>query len=120
MKPNFFAEVSISIILVIFSILLLNPFDLLMPQPVHMLIIIGLALIFFIFVSLVWREKPADERENLHRYIAGRFAYLTGITILTIEVIVQSLRHALDPWLAITLIAMILAKTLGSLYGRIK
>lgn len=120
MKYNFAAEVVVSLILVIFLILLLNPLDLFMPQPIHMMMIIGLALIFFIFVSLVWREKAADERESLHRYIAGRFAYLTGVTILTAGVIVQSLRHALDSWLVVTLVAMILAKTIGSLYGRIR
>ncbi len=113
-------EISISIILVIFLVLLLNPFGFIMPNTMEMMLVLGLALVFIIFVGFFWKEKPVDEREGLHRYIAGRFAYFTGVVLLTIGVLVQSLRHNLDSWLAVTLSAMIIAKIIGFLYGRFK
>ncbi len=120
MKNNFFGEIAISIILLVFLVLLVNPFDFLMPKSMEMLLLVGLALIFIIFVGFFWKEKAIDERENLHRYIAGRFAYFTGVSLLTLGVIIQSLRHTLDRWLVVILIAMIIAKIFGLIYGHIK
>lgn len=120
MHNNILGEIAISLILLIFLILLVNPFDLLMPKPMEMMLVLGLALIFIIFAGFFWKEKAIDERESLHRYIAGRFAYFTGVTLLTLGVILQSFRHSLDRWLIFTLIAMIIAKIVGLFYSRFK
>src|SRR3989344_5120219 len=119
MKNNTIVEVLISLILLIFLLLLLNPFGLLMPKPMEMLLLVGLALIFIIFIGFFWKENVVDERESLHRYIAGRFAYFTGVSILTLGVLAQSFRHSLDSWLIAALIFMILAKIVGLFYGRV-
>ena len=120
MKSNFLIEILISLILLIFLVLLINPFNFLMPKPMEMMLVVGLALIFIIFIGFFWREKVVDERESLHRYISGRFAYFTGVSILTLGVIIQSLSHNLDKWLIFTLIAVIIAKIVGLFYGRFK
>ncbi|OGK28013.1 hypothetical protein A3C28_02790 [Candidatus Roizmanbacteria bacterium RIFCSPHIGHO2_02_FULL_39_9] len=114
------SEVFVSLVLVIFLILLLNPFSLLMPSPMEMIIILGFALAFIIFVGFFWKEKVADERESLHRYIAGRIAYFTGVTLLTVGIIIQSLQHSLDKWLVISLTGMVIGKIIGLFYGRFK
>lgn len=111
------SELLISGVLITLLILLLNPFNFWMPTAVHMMMIVAFALFFILFASFIWKEKVQDERESLHRYIAARFAYLSGVTILVIGVIVQSLEHTLDIWLIATLTVMILAKIIGFIYG---
>lgn len=113
-------EVAISAILLILLLLLLNPFHFWMPNEAHMLMLIGLVVLFAVFALFVFREKARDEREVLHRFIAGRFAYLVGTALLVIGIVWQSLEHKLDTWLIITLAVMILAKVVGVLYGKIK
>jgi len=120
MSNSFLSELSVSVILVILLFLLINPVKFVMPNEVNMLLILGLVISFIIFSAFIFKEKAKDERENLHRYISARFAYLVGMSILVIGIIVQSLNHRLDTWLISTLMSMILAKIAGSIYGRLK
>lgn len=120
MKNSFVSEILISCILLILAVLLLNPFNLWMPQEAYMGMIVALAVFFILFASFIWREKSADEREVLHRNLSGRWAYLAGTTVMVTGVVVQSLRHALDFWLVVSLVAMILGKVTGLVYGKIK
>lgn len=91
-----------------------------MPQSMLMAIIATLGAGFVAFASFLWREQPRDEREEHHRYLASRFAFLIGSGVLVIAVIVQSLQHRLDPWIVLVLGAMILAKVSGLVYGRVR
>jgi len=84
------------------------------------MMVLGLIVVFFVFASFVWRENARDEREGLHKMMAGRIAFLAGTATLVIAIIIQSFRHELDFWLVLTLGIMILAKIIGLLYGRIK
>lgn len=108
----------VSLLVIIFLGLLINPFDLLMPPPTYMIATIGLAISFIIFAVFIWREQVHDEREELQRHIASRFAYLAGCTSLVIAIIFQTLNHSLDNWLVVTLGVMILAKIIGGLYSK--
>lgn len=120
MKNNFLTETIISAILICLLILLLNPFDFLMTTPVQTMMIASVLIIFVSFSIFVWKEKSKDEREQLHKQIASRFAYLSGASVLIFAIVVQSLNHTLDPWIVFALIAMILAKIVGSLYANNK
>ena len=120
MKNNLLQEISISGILIILLVLFLNPFGFWMPPTLLMMMVLGLVVVFALFASFVWRENHRDEREGLHKMMAGRIAYLTGTATLVIAIIIQSFRHELDVWLAVTLGVMILAKIIGLLYGRMK
>lgn len=120
MKNNFLTEIIISTSLIALLVLLLNPFDFLMPSPVQTMTIVGVLIIFISFCVYVWREKSRDEREQLHKQIASRFAYLSGASILIIAIVFQSFKHAVDPWIVIALIVMIIAKIAGSLYANNK
>jgi len=98
--------------------LLTDPFMLFMPNALHMIILVILVLLFGLFSIYIWREQTRDEREELHRNIAGRFAYLVGAAILLLAIIVQSFQHMLDPWLLGALSGMISAKIIGILYSK--
>lgn len=79
---------------------------------------LGLTLaVFAVFAIFILREKVQDEREALHRMLAGRVAFLTGSALLTIGIVVQSLQDAVDVWLVIVLVAMVLSKLATRLYS---
>lgn len=91
-----------------------------MPGSLEMMVLLGLILVFAIFTSFLWREKAQDERENLHRLIAGRLAFLAGSAILVLGIVIQGFRHQNDQWLILALAGMVLAKVAGLIYGRMK
>jgi hypothetical protein len=119
MKNKFSQEIIISAILVVLLILFLKPFGF-MPDTGLMMLITGFALMFTIFTAFIWREKVRDEREGMHRLLAGRFAFLVGAGILAIGIIIESVNHMLDPWLVYALIGMMLSKIAGLIYGKTK
>lgn len=120
MKNNSLQEILISGILVVLLILFLNPLHFWMPTTLLMMMVLGLVVVFALFASFVWRENHRDEREGLHKMMAGRIAFLVGSALLVIGIIVQSFKHELDPWLIFTLAGMIVAKVITLIYGRVK
>jgi cobalamin synthase len=117
MKNNYFKEILLAVILVLFAILLINPFMFWMPTAITMMAVALFAALFFAFASLIWKERAADERENLHRLAAGRIGFLTGSGFLVIAIIAQSFSHHVDPWLVAALTAMIVAKVCALIFG---
>ena len=116
MKNNF-KETFVTVCLVLLAILLLNPFKFWMPD---MIVVCMLAItlgIFGIFASFVLREKITDERDVLHRTLAGRNAFLVGSGLLTLAIVVQGYSHSVDPWLVVTLIVMIITKILTRVWS---
>ena len=120
MKNNFLQEFFVSSALVVLLVFFLNPFDFWMPNILLMMMVAGLIVVFALFAGFVWRENARDEREALHRLMAGRIAYLAGAGGLVVGIIVQSLQHNLDGWLVVILGVMIFAKIIGVTYGQIK
>ena len=120
MKNNFLQETIVSLIIIALLVLLLNPFSFWMPNALLIVMVLALLVSFAIFVSFIWRENTQDEREEIHRSLAGRIAFLTGSGVLVLAIIVQCFQHNLDIWLVITLVSMILAKIAGLVYGRVK
>ncbi len=120
MKNNFVGEIIISIFLIGLLVFFINPLDLLMPQPLHPFMVPFLVVLFIVFVGFLWRETPGDEREQLHKFIASRFAYFAVITTLITGIIFQSFKGEIDPWLIIAICIALLAKILGLIYGYMK
>lgn len=121
MRINFFLlELGVSIALVGVLILFLLPGELLMPMNSETMITVVLSVLFIVFAALVFRESSKDERENVLRMNAGRVSFLLGSVIAIVGILYQSLSHEIDPWLVITLIGMVLAKTLTRFYSTIK
>jgi hypothetical protein len=80
----------------------------------------GILLAGIIALALfVWRESIADERESLHRMAISRIAYLVGAGVLVAGIVVQSVRGVVDPWLVWALMAMVVAKVVGSVWLRL-
>lgn len=121
MKANsLLIELGIAIALVGVLTLFLMPGPLLMPKSQETMITVILAVLFIVFSALVFRERSRDERENVLRMNAGRISFLAGSIIAVIGILYQSLSHDIDPWLVMTLIGMVLAKTLTRVYSTLK
>lgn len=111
-------DIVLPIILIAALILLANPYMFWMPSALHMAVLVFFIIAFVLFSAFVWKEHAADERENLHRFIVGRFAFLTMTSVLVIGVTIQTINHTLDIWLVAALVAGILAKVIGGIYTK--
>lgn len=120
MKHNFLGETFISLILLGMLIFFVNPMDITMPSMMHSFIGPTLVILFIIFVAVLFKENGGDEREQLHKHIASRFAYFAGIGVVLLAIIVQSAHQVLDSWLVIIIAVMLLAKIIGLVYGNFK
>lgn len=120
MRNKFVWELVISSALIILLIALLNPFDYGMPPPVQISMTIAFIVLFLSLAGFIYHENVQDEREQLHRYIANRFAYIAGTGVLVAGVVVQSAAHTVDIWLVATLITVIVAKVVGVIYSQFR
>jgi len=120
MRNSLIQEIALSLVLLVLLVLFLNPMGIWMPGNVVMLLVFILVIVFTLFASFIWREKPRDEREMVHGMFAGRIAFLAGAAVLVAGVIVQGIRHDVDIWLVIAIGAMIFAKIISLIYSRLK
>jgi fluoride ion exporter CrcB/FEX len=102
------------------AILFLNPGHLAMPDSMVSMLIVGLIVAFLTFAAFLFRETSSDEREALHVLTAGRISYLVGVGTLIAGIIVQAIKHDIDPWLVIALCAMVFSKLLSRMYSHFK
>jgi nicotinamide riboside transporter PnuC len=112
-NKSFIRENIAALIIILLSVLLVDPLKLWMPSGVQMTLLVFLILAFTFFAVFVWNEKGQDEREQLHIIQAGRLAFLIGSGIIIVGIIYQSYQQAIDPWLVISLVAMVVAKIAG-------
>ncbi len=110
-------EILASAVLIVLVLLLLNPFHFWMPTNVEMLLVAGALATFGAVAVFVLRERAIDEREEAHRSSAGRTAFLAGAALLVLGIVVQSFNHAIDPWLVLALVAMIVVKLATRVYS---
>lgn len=115
MKNNFTKEILVSVLLMLLTVLLLNPFEFWMPPMLVSAMLTLLVASFSLLATFIMKEVVVDEREAGHRMIAGRVAFLIGSAILILGIVIQSLSHDVDFWLVITLVFMIIGK-FGSLF----
>lgn len=120
MKNNIVGELAVGVVFILLLFVLLNPFDWWMPTMTAMTLTAALVVVFAIFTAFVWRERPHDEREHVHRSFAGRLGFLAGTVVLVAGIVVQEFAHKLDPWLPLALGAMVIAKIVGFVYSRTK
>lgn len=98
-------------------LLLTDPFMYWMPETMVMVVLVVVTALLSVWVGFVVSERAADEREAEHRMFAGRIAYLSGIAILALALLVQGLAHAIDPWIAAALAVMIISKLVAHYYS---
>lgn len=87
-----------------------------MPMMGEMIALLVVSVLMLIWVGFVMKEVAHDEREVLLKMKSGRIAYLSGLGVLMFALIVQGFAHAIDPWIAIALAVMVLAKLFARLY----
>ena len=109
MKNNYL-ELTLTVVLVVLAVALANPMGWWMPTMVAMVLLVAAVVVASAWGVFAMREQAVDERDESHRALAGRIAFLTGGAVLLVGIIVQELAHALDPWLVWALVAMVLAK----------
>ncbi|KGE72063.1 hypothetical protein DC28_08130 [Spirochaeta lutea] len=103
-------EIILSVLMVVLSVVKLDPFGWSMPTQLQMIILGLLIGAFGLYAGLLYRERPQDEREASHLHRASRLGYMAGVATLVVAIVVQSLNASLDPWVVITLSVMIVAK----------
>ncbi len=109
MKNNL-KETIVTAALVVIAIALLNPFHFWMPDMMVMGMLAMVLALFGVFASFILRENTVDERDSQHRTLAGRNAFLAGAGVLTLGIVFQGYTHAVDPWLVIALVSMVVVK----------
>ena len=114
---KFFSETAVALILLFFLLWFINPFGFWMTDAFHMTLLGLVAALFAIFAMFLWKEKAADERAVLHRFMAARFAYTVAGVVLLLGTVLEALEHSIDPWLPSALAAMVLAKIIGRFYA---
>jgi hypothetical protein len=107
---NTVAEYLIAFALILLLGLLADPFHLWMPSAIEMILVLAAALLAVVYGGFVLKERAADERDALHRMLAGRAAFLTSTTVLTVALLYQGVTHTIDPWIPAALALTILAK----------
>ena len=117
MKSKTIPEIITALLLIGLAVLLLNPFHFWMPDMMVTGILIMILLAFSIFAAFVLNEKAGDEREGIHRLIAGRSAFLIGSAILMLGIVVQAPSHTVDVWIVLALVAMIIVKIVSRNYS---
>lgn len=116
MKNNL-KETLVTIALIVTAVLLLNPFHFWMPDMMVMSMLAGALVLFGIFASFILREKTIDERDDQHRTLAGRNAFLAGSGILILGIVMQGYTHTVDSWLVIALIGMVVVKIITRVWS---
>ena len=110
-------ETLLALLLVGAALLLLDPFMAFMPTTLFMTVNGILVAVTALYAGVLWREKAQDERDALHRMVAGRAAFIAGVAVLVIGITVQTFQHHVDPWLIGALVVTVLAKIIGHLYA---
>jgi len=112
-----FKEILTALGLVVILTFLMDPMGMYYHNMTVVFSITILILLFVSFSIFVWKDKPADEREEVHQSFAGRVAFLSGTALMIIGVVVQSFNHAIDFWLVLALIVMIISKLIALRYS---
>ncbi|MEO5499542.1 MAG: hypothetical protein ABIR46_03520 [Candidatus Saccharimonadales bacterium] len=107
------SDLMIGTIIVISLLLSSNIVSGFMPSSVVMFIVAVFIAAFSLFAVLIWRENPRDEREAHILLSSDRLGFLAGAVVLSIALIIASLRHESTNLIALALGVMILAKLIG-------
>ena len=109
-------HVIVGLVLAFFLLTLADLVPFWMPMMGEMLALLIVAVLMLIWAGFVMQEVAHDEREVLLKLKSGRVAYLSGLGVLLLALIVQGLGHAIDPWIAVALAVMVLSKLFTRLF----
>ena len=115
MNKNYL-HIIVAAVLAFFLLALADLIPFWMPMMGEMIALLVVSVLMLVWVGFVMKEVAHDEREVLLKMKSGRIAYLSGLGVLMLALIVQGSQHAIDPWIAIALAVMVLAKLFARLY----
>lgn len=114
---NKFLHSGIVLALVVLLVLLSDSFMLWMPGPFQMMVLLAAAVCVLLWSGFVMYEKANDERELQHSMFAGRVAYLLGVGVLTVALLIEGFQQNIDPWILVALGAMVVSKLFARWYA---
>lgn len=103
-------HIFVGLILSFFLLTLADLVPFWMPMMGELVALLLVVVLLLIWAGFVMQEQTNDEREIVLKMKAGRVAYLSGMFVLMIGLIVQGMAEAIDPWIAVALAVMVLAK----------
>jgi len=109
-------QIVVALVIIFFLLALGDFLPFWMPNMNEMLALLSVTLCMLVWSGFVMYEKAIDEREVMLRMHAGRVAYLSGIGVLLLALIVQGFNHAIDPWIMLALAVMVISKLGARLY----
>lgn len=87
-----------------------------MPMMGELVALLIVSVLLVVWAGVILQEQAHDEREVVLKMKSGRVAYLSGLGILLLALILQGLEHAIDPWIAVSLGVMVAAKLIARSY----
>ncbi len=109
-------HVVVAVLLAFFLLVLADLVPFWMPMMGEMMALLLVVVLLIIWAGFVLQEVAHDEREVLLKMKSGRVAYLSGLGVLTLALVVQGLSEMIDPWIAIALATMVISKLLTRFY----
>jgi len=113
---NKIIQISVAVLLAFLLLVLADLVPFWMPMMGEMIALMLVVVLLVVWAGFVMQEQAHDEREVLLKMKSGRIAYLSGLGMLLIALLVQGFAHDIDPWIAITLAVMVVVKLLARLY----
>lgn len=113
---NRILHASTALLISFFLLVLADLIPFWMPMMGEMTALLIVTILLLVWMSFVVTEKAIDEREVQLKTQSGRIAYLAGIAVLVIALIMQGFAHVIDPWIPIALLIMVLVKFFVRLY----
>lgn len=105
-------HIVVGLVLAFFLLTLADFIPFWMPMMGELIAVLVVTVLLLIWIGFVLKEQAHDEREVILTMKSGRAAYLAGLLVLMVALIVQGFAHTIDPWIAISLAVMVLAKLL--------
>ncbi len=109
-------HIVVGLVLAFFLITLADLVPFWMPMMGEMIALLIVVILLLVWAGFVLQEQAHDEREVILKMKSGRVAYLSGLGVLMLALVVQGFAHAIDPWIAIALVVMVLSKLFTRLY----
>jgi uncharacterized membrane protein len=113
---NKIIQISVALLLAFLLLVLADLVPFWMPMMGEMVALMLVVVLLVVWAGFVMQERAYDEREVLLKMKSGRLAYISGLGVLLLALVVQGFAHAIDPWIAITLAVMVVVKLLARLY----
>jgi hypothetical protein len=107
----------ISIVQVLLLLVFLDPGKMFSLSTINFIALTFVIAALGVYAIFIGREHVGDERDAVHRMLAGRVAFHVGAGLLTIGIAVQAVNGNLDQWLVVVLVSMIVAKTIARMYA---